>query len=190
LTASATAEEIYEEDTAAVPENLSDYLFRETVPLLDSLLPRSIAALFQVPAAAAAESPWICMISLTVIPAALTRGTKSLATALLIPLAWMLLFQISHDREFYFPCTIALAAAVLILPGKIQSRVVHSALLLLIFLVIRDQQLAPPRVLLTEFLSAAVILTGIAASGTATAPTAVIYVQIIASLLACCTLAI
>lgn len=177
-----------------MPENLSDYLFRKTVPLLDSLLPRSIAALFQVPAAAAAESPWICMISLTVIPAVLTRGTKSLAAALLIPLAWMLLFQISHDRELYFPCTIALAAAVLILPGKIQSRVVHSALLLLIFLVIRDQQLAPLRVLLTEFLSAAVILTGVAASvaasGTATAPTAVIYVQIIASLLACCTLAI
>ncbi|MGB0742160.1 MAG: hypothetical protein ACPGXX_18980, partial [Planctomycetaceae bacterium] len=109
MTASATKEEIYEEDTAAVPENLSDYLFRETVPLLDSQLPRSIAALFQVPAAAAAESPWICMISLTVIPATLTRGTKSLAAALLIPLAWMLLFQISHDREFYFPCTIALA---------------------------------------------------------------------------------
>jgi 4-amino-4-deoxy-L-arabinose transferase-like glycosyltransferase len=134
--------------------------------------------------------PWFIILLLALAPGMLLRQQRQPARLLLIPAAWFLLFLGSDDRELFFPFTLALTTTALLAPGQIRSAVVHSTIIIAVFLLLRLEQEATLRVLGIEGLSAAAILFAVRSTGPAPQLSAQLYRQLMASLLACCSLAI
>lgn len=134
--------------------------------------------------------PWAIILLLALVPSIILRRAVPPPQLILVPAAWFLLFLASSDREMFFPFTLALTTGTLVAPGSIRSAVIHSTMIIAAFLLLRFEQEATQRVLIIEGLSATAILLTMRSCGPAPALSGILYRQLMASLLACCSLAI